>query len=472
MDGKQPKIRQTAFDWEPTTCEEGGNATAPAQAQGDEIPASPNQGIVPPKANPRPEIPELSATLMEEILDPKNLQRAYQRVKSNQGSPGVDGASVEALAEQVRRNWPAIKAQLENGTYQPAPIKRVEIPKPNGGTRKLGIPTVLDRLIQQAVMQVLQTHWDGFLSPSSFGFRPKRSGKQAVQEAQRHIAAGNDWVVDMDLEKFFDRVNHDILMGRLAKRIQDKRVLKLVRAFLTAGVMEDGLVNPTDEGTPQGGPLSPLLSNILLDDLDRELEARGLKFVRYADDCNIYVKSERAGKRVLESVTQFLAKRLRLKVNESKSAVARPWERKFLGFSFTKGPESRRRIAPQALDKFREKIRELTRRNAGTSVELTVARLTPYLRGWLGYFGFTECRRELTALDGWIRRRLRAKQWAQWKHGATRFAELTKRGVPRQAAAMAACGQSGAWCQSQNIGMKLGMPNAWFKAAGLPSLGG
>ena len=309
-----------------------------------------------------PESPAADECLMEEVCERENLKRALKRVRANRGSPGGDGMTVQELPGYLKEHWPAIREKLLQGTCQPQPVKRVEIPKPGGGERQLGIPTVLDRFIQQAVLQVLQKHWDRTFSEHSYGFRPGRSAHQAVAQAQWNIAEGGRWVVDIDLEKFFDGVNHDRLMGRLAQRVRDKRVLKLIRAFLNAGVMEQGLVSPTTEGTPQGGPLSPFLSNIVLDELDRELERRGHCFVRYADDCNIYVRSERAGRRVMESITGFITKKLKLKVNQAKSAVARPGQRKFLGFSFTAGREPRRRIAPAALDRCKERVRDLTRR--------------------------------------------------------------------------------------------------------------
>src|ERR1700719_1011257 len=307
-----------------------------------------------------PERPANTSRIMEEICERANLKKALRQVRSNKGSAGVDGMTVDQLGDYLKQHWPAIREQLLNGTYEPRPVRRVEIPKPDGGVRKLGIPTVLDRLIQQAVMQVLQRQWDPTFSESSYGFRPGRSAQQAVAQAQKHIAEGHGWCVDFDLEKFFDRVNHDKLMGQIAKRVEDKRLLKLIRAFLNAGVMENGLVSPSVEGTPQGGPLSPLLSNLVLDELDRELECRGLRFVRYADDCNIYVRSERAGQRVMESLTRFITQKLKLKVNEAKSAVARPQERKFLGFSFTACPGIKRTIAPKSLERFKQRIREIT----------------------------------------------------------------------------------------------------------------
>jgi RNA-directed DNA polymerase len=336
-----------------------------------------------------PESPASTSRLMEEVCERENLKEALRRVKANKGSPGVDGMTVGGIKDYLKQHWPAIREQLLSGTYAPQPVRRVEIPKPDGGgVRKLGIPSVLDRLIQQAVMQVLQRRWDRTFSDHSYGFRPGRSAHQAVAQAQRYIAEGHGWCVDLDLEKFFDRVSHDKLMGQIAKRVEDKRLLKLIRAFLNAGVMENGLVSPSVEGTPQGGPLSPLLSNLVLDELDRELERRGHRYVRYADDCNIYVRSERAGQRVMESVKQFITQKLKLKVNETKSAVARPQERKFLGFSFTAGPEVKRVIAPKALDRFRRRVREITRRAKGLSMETTMEELAPYMRGWRSYFGF------------------------------------------------------------------------------------
>src|SRR5947207_14119636 len=327
------------------------------------------------------ESPAITEQLMEEVCERENCKQALKRVKANRGSAGVDGMTVQQIKDYLKQHWPAIREQLLSGTYEPKPVRRVEIAKPDGGVRKLGIPTVLDRFIQQAVMQVLQRRWDRTFSDYSYGFRPGRSAQQAVAQAQQYIAEGHGWCVDLDLEKFFDRVNHDKLMGQIAKRVEDKRLLKLIRAFLNAGVMENGLVSPIVEGTPQGGPLSPLLSNLVLDELDRELERRQRRFVRYADDCNIYVASERAGKRVMRSVTSFIRRRLKLKVNETKSAVARPQERKFLGFSFTGGAEVKRRIAPKALLRCKQRVRELTRRTRGISLEQMTKELGSSLRG-------------------------------------------------------------------------------------------
>ena len=407
---------------------------------------------------------------MEAVVERENLKEALARVKSNKGAAGVDGMSVDDLPAYLKEHWPTIRTQLLEATYKPQPVRRVEIPKASGGMRPLGIPTVLDRFIQQAVMQVLQAAWDPTFSELSFGFRPKRSAHQAVQRAQAYIASGHTFVVDFDLEKFFDRVNHDILMGLVAKRVADKRILKLIRAFLTAGVMEGGLVSPTEEGAPQGGPLSPLLSNLMLDVLDKELEERGHRFVRYADDCNIYVRSRRAGERVMASTERFLAKRLKLTVNKAKSAIAKPSVRKFLGFSFTGGKDPRRRIAPQALARFKAKARELTRRTRGRSLEQIVKELAVYLIGWRGYFGFCQTPSVLHSLDAWLRRRLRAIAWKQWKRGRRRFAELQRRGVGRDLAAQTAGSPHGPWRLSHSPALSVAMSNAYFRLLGLPSV--
>jgi RNA-directed DNA polymerase len=348
----------------------------------------------------------------------------------------------------------------------------VEIPKPDGGVRKLGIPTVLDRFIQQAVMQVLQSRWDRTFSNHSYGFRPGRSAHQAVEQAQQYIAEGYRWCVDLDLEKFFDRVSHDKLMTRIETRVSDRRLLKLIRSFLKAGVMEGGLVSPVDEGTPQGGPLSPLLSNIVLDEFDRELERRGLRFARYADDCNVYVRSRRAGERVMESLKRFITTKLKLKVNEQKSAVARPWERKFLGFSFTANREPKRRIAPKAVIRFKEKVRELTRRTRGVSTERMAEDLSRYLRGWIGYFGRCQTPSVLDDLEKWFRRRLRSAIWKQWKRGRVRFAELQKRGVGKDLAAQTAGSAHGPWRLANSPALAFALPNAYFDSLGIPRLTG
>src|SRR5437879_1497114 len=414
----------------------------------------------------------ITEQLMEEVCERENCKQALRRVRANKGSPGVDGMTVHKLAGHLKQHWPAIREQLLTGTYKPQPVKRVEIPKPDGGVRKLGIPTVLDRFIQQAVMQVLQRRWDRTFSEHSYGFRPKRSAHQAVQAAQQHIAEGYRWVVDLDLEKFFDHVNHDKLMAKIAEQISDKRMLALIRAFLRAGVMEDGLVSPTGEGTPQGGPLSPLLSNIVLDELDQELERRGLRFARYAYDSNIYVRSRRAGERVMTSITAFITSKLKLRVNQQKSAVARPWQRKFLGFSFTLHREPQRRIAPKAIQRFKDKVRELTRRTRGVNMEKLAEQLGRYLQGWQGYFGYCQTLSVLRDLDYWTRRRLRAFLWKQWKRGTVRFAELTQRGVGAELAAQTAGSVHGPWRLAESPGLHIALPNAYFASLGIPSLFG
>jgi len=375
---------------------------------------------------------------------------------------------VEELTDYLREHWGTIREQLQRGTYKPQPVKRVEIPKPSGGKRKLGIPTVVDRFIQQGVMQVLQEEWDRTFSEHSYGFRPGRTAHQAVAKAQGYIAEGYYWVVDIDLEKFFDQVNHDKLMGQIAKRVKDKRVVRLIRGYLKAGVMENGLVRATDKGTPQGGPLSPLLSNLVLDELDRELERRGHRFVRYADDCNIYVRSERAGRRVMASVTRFLTQKLQLKVNAEKSGVARPWKRKFLGFSVTANKAPRRRISPESLKRFKERVRSLTRRTRGVSIGQMVEELNRYVRGWLGYYGYCQTPSVLQDLESWVRRRLRCFMWKQWKRGRRRYAALRTRGVRGDLAAQTAGSPHGPWRISRSPALSYALPNAYFASLGLP----
>jgi RNA-directed DNA polymerase len=416
------------------------------------------------------ERPAVAGPSMEAVVERENLKRALAQVKRNKGAAGGDGMTVGELPAYLKKHWPTIRSQLLDDTYKPQPVRRVEIPKASGGKRPLGIPTVLDRFIQQAVMQVLQANWDGTFSEASFGFRPGRSAHQAVERAQEYIASGHAVVVDIDLEKFFDRVNHDILMGLVAKWVADKRILKLIRGFLTAGVLEGGLVSPTEEGTPQGGPLSPLLSNLMLDVLDKELEKRGHCFVRYADDCNIYVRSQRAGERVLAGIERFLAKRLKLKVNKAKSAVAKPSVRKFLGFSFTSGKEPRRRIAPAVLARFKAKVRKLTRRTRGQSLAQIAEELSIYLVGWRGYFGFCQTPSALRALDEWIRRRLRAVAWKQWKYGRARFTELRRRGVGRDLAAQTAGSPHGPWRLANSPALTIALPNRFFASLGLASV--
>ena len=411
-----------------------------------------------------------SGPSMETIVERDNLRKALAQVRRNKGAPGVDGMTVDELAAYLKDHWPTLRAQLLDGTYAPQPVRRVEIPKASGGTRPLGIPTVLDRFIQQAVLQVLQREWDPTFSEASFGFRPGRSAHQAVKRAQEHIAAGHRIVVDLDIEKFFDRVNHDVLMGLVAKRVSDRRILRLIRGYLTAGVLADGLVGSTEEGTPQGGPLSPLLSNVMLNELDKELEKRGHRFVRYADDCNIYVCSRRAGERVMASVEQLLARRLRLTVNRTKSAVDAPSRRKFLGFSFTNGAQPKRRIAPQALARFKSRVRELTRRTRGAILVQIVEALSRYLIGWRGYFGFCETPSVLRNLDRWVRRRLRAIVWKQWRRGRTRYAELRRRGIGKDLAAQTAGSPHGPWRLSNSPALAIALPNAFLASLGLAAV--
>src|SRR5437660_4528224 len=416
------------------------------------------------------ESPANAIRLMEEVCERGNLLEALRRVKGNKGSAGIDGMTVGQLSGYLKEHWLTIREQLLNGTYKPQPVRRVEIEKPDGGgMRKLGMPTTLDRFLEQAVMQVLQRRWDPTLSDSSYGFRPGRSAHQAVTQAQKYIAEGYGWVIDLDSEKFFDRVNHDKLMGRIAKRVEDKRLLKLIRAFLNAGVMENGLVSPSVEGTPQEGPLSPLLSNIVLDELDQELERRGHRFVRYADDCNIYVRSERAGQRVMESITRFITHKLKLKVNEAKSAVARPQERKFLGFSFTAGSDIKRTIAPKSLERFKQRIREITRRAKGVSIKTTMEELVPYMRGWRGYFGFCETPEVLIALTRWVRLRLRAALWRQWKTPRRRRAALAALRISGELRNTASSGR-GPWPIARSKALCFGLSNAYFKSLGLLTL--
>ena len=434
-----------------------------------ETPVSGDEGSEPLVAKPTPESPACAEQLMEEVCDQRNLERAWKRVRQNKGGPGVDGMTVDDAKDHLREHWPTIRSHLLEGTYQPQPVKRVEIPKPEGGVRKLGVPCVVDRLIQQALLQILQEQWDPTFSEHSYGFRPGRSAHQAVAQAQRYIAEGYNIVVDLDLEKFFDRVNHDGLMARVAARVTDKRVLKLIRAFLKAGVMEGGLARPADEGTPQGGPLSPILSNLVLDDLDKDLTRRGHRFCRYADDCNIYVRSRRAGDRVMTSVSRYLTQQLRLKVNEAKSAVARPEERKFLGFSIS-NDGSERRIAPKALDKFKARLRDMTCRTSGKSLEQLIKALKPYIVGWRGYFGFCQTPRVLTNLEAWIRRRLRMYLWRQWRTGQNRFKELRRRGVSKFHAAVAAGSPTRLWRMSGHPAVQQALRNAYFDSLGLPRI--
>ncbi len=409
--------------------------------------------------------------LMEEVVQRGNAKAALKRVKQNKGSPGVDGMTVQELPEYLAEHWDEIREQLLAGTYQPRPVKRQEIPKSGGGVRELGIPTALDRFVQQAILQVLQPRFDSGFSEHSHGFRPGRRAHDAVCEAQRYVQEGRRWVVDVDLEKFFDRVNHDVLMGKLASRIGDKRMLGLIRRYLEAGIMANGVVVERFEGTPQGGPLSPLLANVLLDEVDKEMEKRGHAFVRYADDSNVYVRSRRAGEDVMETLRRLYA-RLRLRVNEAKSAVARPQDRKFLGYSFwyAKGGEVRRRVAPKALDAMKERVRAITARNGGRSMQAIIAELRSYLSGWKQYFRLTETPRVLSGLDEWIRRRLRLVQLKQWKRGTTVFRELRARNVPEHVAAMAALFARNWWKVAGHKALHMALPTSYYDRMGIPTL--
>jgi len=415
------------------------------------------------------ERPMFGENLMEEMCERGNMRAALQQVRANQGSPGIDDMRVDELPAFLKTHWLTMKEQLLQGRYHPQAIKRVEIPKPGSQEkRKLGIPCVIDRLIQQAMLQVLQWRWDPTFSAFSYGFRPGRSAHQAVAQAQAYLEQGYSYVVDIDLEKFFDRVCHDRLMSRLAQRITEKRVLKLIRAFLRAGILENGLMTIPTEGTPQGSPLSPFLSNVVLDELDKELEGRGHRFCRYADDSNLYVRSARAGARVLASISCFITQRLKLKVNWSKSTVDRPWKRSFLGFSFTGGKRSKRRkIAPKALARFKARVKALTRRNQGRSLGHVITTLSAYLRGWIGYFEFCQTPAVLRDLDSWIRHRLRCLQWKHWKVYRRRKAELLKRGIPQALAHTTAWSAKGPWKISHTPGVRMALNNHFFDQMGL-----
>lgn len=454
MDARRPNEQP----WLPFTREESGEARAPSR-----------QGVEASITSCDHESPATSVMgLMEAICSTSNVSEAMRRVIANRGAPGVDGMSVHGLEDHWRQHGPEVASQLLSGTYRPAPVKRVEIPKPDGGVRKLGIPTVVDRVIQQAVLQQLQPIWEPTFSEYSYGFRPGRSAHQAVTRAKAYIAEGRSWVVDIDLEKFFDRVNHDKLMRMLHGRISDSRVLKLIRAYLNAGVMENGLATPSEEGVPQGGPLSPLLSNIVLDELDKELERRGHAFVRYADDCNIYVRSETAGRRVMESVSQFITRKLKLRVNQDKSAVDRPSGRKFLGFVFSQ-KKTTVLVTPKAIKRFKDRIRELTGR--GVSVVRMIERLNTHLRGWAGYFGHAQDYWTFRDLDSWIRRRLRSQSWRAWRTPRKRYRELTRRGVTAYDATLLVRYRQSPWRASRMPAMHRALPDRlWHDRLGLQRL--
>lgn len=408
--------------------------------------------------------------LMEEVVRRENLLAAHARVVANGGAPGVDGMTVDELMAYCREHWPRIRKELLGGTYQPQPVRRVEIPKPGGGVRKLGIPTALDRMIQQALHQVLTPIFDPTFSTDSYGFRPGRSAHQAVERAREHIAAGHRWVVDLDLAKFFDTVNHDVLMARVGRRVRDKRVLRLIGRYLRAGMMEGGLVSARTEGTPQGGPLSPLLSNILLDDMDQELERRGHRFVRYADDSNVYVRSQAAGERVMASLEHFLEKRLRLKVNRDKSAVARPWSRGFLGYSVTVDRRPKLKVAPASTARLKQKLRSKLRPGRGKSLAHTIADIAPLLRGWMAYFRLAEVRGTFADLDQWIRHKLRCIRWRQWRRPRVRAKALIQAGLDPERAYASAYNGRGAWWNAGASHMNQALPTAALQRLGLVSL--
>ena len=413
---------------------------------------------------------ERGSKLMDAVCERSNLMLAYQRVVKNKGAAGVDGIGIAEFKDHLKQHWPTIKATLLEGTYMPHAVRRVDIPKPQGGVRTLGIPTLTDRLIQQALHQVLSPIFEATFSESSYGFRPGRNAHQAVKAAKQYVAEGRRIVVDMDLEKFFDRVNHDLLMERLSKKIDDGRVLRLIRRYLEAGMMADGMVSQRTEGTPQGGPLSPLLSNILLTALDRELERRGHAFCRYADDCNIYVRSQQAGERVMASISRFLADTLKLTVNAAKSAVARPWERKFLGYSLTWHKAPKLKIAPSSLKRLDDKIREVLDGARGRSLTAVITALNPILRGWMAYFRLTETKKAVEELDGWIRHKLRCILWRQWKRPYTRAMNLMKVGLVEERAWRSACNQRGPWWNSGASHMNHAFPKTYFDRLGLVSL--
>jgi len=434
-----------------------GRKPEAAQASGSNFPGR--------KAQTGPKQPDL----IERMLERGNMLKALQAVEANRGAAGVDDMEVKQLRVYLREHWVEIREQILSGNYEPRPVRRVDIPKP-GGTRMLGIPTVLDRLLQQAIHQILSPLWEEGFSAHSYGFRPGRSAAQAVKAAEAHIQSGRRWVVDVDLEKFFDRVNHAVLMARVARKVKDQRMLKLIRRYLESGIMQQGLVEPRNEGTPQGGPLSPLLSNILLDDLDKELEKRGHRFCRYADDCNIYVGSRRAGGRVMESLTRFLKEILKLAVNPKKSAVDRPWKRKFLGFSMTAHRECRVRVAPQAVERFKEAMREKFREGRGSNLRAFLESLKPKLRGWASYFSVVETRNVFEELDQWLRRKLRCMEWRKWKKPRTRMRKLIALGLDRGRARESAFNGRGPWWNAGASHMNAALPTAYFRRMGLVSL--
>lgn len=437
----------------------GGEQYSPGLTQGAETNTAAN-------GRTKAEVP----LTMETVITRENLMLAYQRVVENKGAAGVDNLSVSELKPWLKTHWSSVRQALTAGSYLPRAVRKVDIPKPNGDVRTLGIPTVVDRLIQQAIAQVLTPYVEPHFSTSSYGFRPNRNAWQAVRQALQYIHSGKRWVVDMDLEKFFDRVDHDILMSRLARTIKDKRLLKLIRRYLEADMADAQGVIKRDKGMPQGGPLSPLLSNILLDELDKELERRGHSFCRYADDCNIYVSSQKAGEHLLSDISEFLANKLKLQVNVKKSAVARPWQRKFLGYSFTWHKAARLKIAPSSVERLKDKIRSLTTGHRSKSIVKAINELTPMLRGWMSYFRLTEVKGVLEELDGWIRRKLRCLLWRQRKRPFTRARKLMKAGLDEVRAWRSACNQRGPWWNSGASHMNQACKKSLFHKLGLISL--
>lgn len=411
-----------------------------------------------------------TTALMEQVVGRENLKRALKRVVANKGAPGIDGMTVEELTPYLKAHWPRLRGELLEGRYVPKPVRAVDIPKPGGGTRRLGVPTVLDRFVQQAVLQVLTPVFDPAFSESSFGYRPGRSAQNAVAAGRRHVEAGLRWVVDMDVEKFFDRVNHDVLMARVARKVKDRRLLKLIRAYLNAGIMVEGVVEPRDEGTPQGGPMSPLLSNILLDELDKELERRGHRFCRYADDCNVYVGSKAAGERVMDSLGRFLEKRLRLRLNRNKSVVDRPWRRTFLGYSMTSNKEPKLKVARDALQRAKGDLKQLFRRGRGRSLKRVIWEVNQFTRGWVGYFRLAQTKNVFEETDEWLRRRCRWLLWRQWKRSRTRFKKLVQLGLDVERVKLSAGNGRGPWWNSGASHMNASIPAAWLAAQGLLSL--